>query len=138
MLRNSKYKKKNWESSTLSSRIVSWILNIDIILDNATFDFKRNFLNSIISQANHLKKNIKFEKDYLIKIEIFTALILSGLVFKEYEDNYKLGIKELENNIKDFFDSDGFPLSRNPNDLIFSAKYLSANLFIFSILLGFF
>jgi len=124
ILKNSKYEKKIWETSSLSARIISWILNIDIILDNATFDFRRNFLNSIISQSNHLKKNIKFEKDYLKKIEIFTALIISGLMFKEYEDNYKLGIKELENHVNDFFDVDGFPLSRNPNDLLFSTKYL--------------
>ena len=124
MLKNSKYKKIIWETSTLSSRIISWILNIDIILSNATFDFKRKFLNSIISQINHLKKNIKFEKDYLKKIEILTTIILSGLVFKEYEDNYKLGIKELEDHIKHFFDDEGFPMSRNPNDLFFSSKYL--------------
>jgi uncharacterized heparinase superfamily protein len=124
ILRNSKYKKKIWETSTLSSRITSWILNIDIILDNANFEFKRNFINSIVSQCNHLKKNIKFEKNYLKKIEILIALILSGLIFKEYEDNFKLGIKELENFVKDFFDNDGFPLSRNPNDLLFSSKYL--------------
>jgi len=124
MLKNSKYKKKVWGITTLSKRIISWLSNIDIILDNATFDFKRNFLNSIITQLNHLKKNIRFEKDYLKKIEIFTALIISGLVFREYEDNYKLGIKELESHIKKFFDKDGFPLSRNPNDLLFVARYL--------------
>ena len=124
MLRNSSYKKKIWQTSSLSARITSWILNIDIILDNANFDFKKNFLNNIISQSNHLKKNIKFEKDYLKKIEIFSALILSGLVFKEYEDNYNLGIKELEDLVRNFFDKDGFPLSRNPNDLLFLTKYL--------------
>ena len=58
------------------------------------------------------------------KIEILTTIILSGLVFKEYEDNYKLGIKELEDHIKHFFDDEGFPMSRNPNDLFFSSKYL--------------
>ena len=124
ILKNSKYKKGIWEASTLSARITSWILNIDIILDNATFNFKKIFLNSIISQANHLKKNIKFEKNYLKRIEIFTTLILSGLVFKEYEENYKTGIKELEDHIKKFFDDDGFPWSRNPNDLFISTKYL--------------
>ena len=124
MLKYSKYKNNIWETSTISARIISWILNIDIILHNANFEFKRNLLNSIISQTNHLKKNIKFEKDYLKKIEIFTALILSGLVFKEYEDNYNSGIKELENHLKNCFDDDGFPLSRNPNDLFFYAKYL--------------
>ena len=124
MLKNSKYKEKIWETSTLSARITSWILNIDIILDNASFDFKKNFLNNIISQSNHLKKNIKFEKDYLKKFEIFIALILSGLLFKDYEDNYKLGIGGLESHVKVFFDNNGFPFSRNPNDLLFATKYL--------------
>ena len=32
MLKNSKYRQKIWETSTLSARVISWILNIDIIL----------------------------------------------------------------------------------------------------------
>ena len=124
MVKNSKYKRKIWETSTLSARIISWILNTDIILKNSTFDFKKSFLDCIINQTNHLKKNIKFEKNLLKKVEILTAIILTGLVFKEYEENYNLGIKEIENLVKNFFDSDGFPLSRNPNDLIFFSKYL--------------
>jgi len=124
MLKNSKYTRKTWETSTLSSRVISWILNVDIILNNSTFDFRRNFLNCIISQTNHLKRNIKFESNLKKKIEILTSIILTGLVFKEYEDNFNIGIKELETLVKGFFDNDGFPLSRNPNDLIFFAKYL--------------
>ena len=124
MLRNINYNKQTWSTSVLSARIISWILNIDIILDNANFEFKNSFLNSIISQSNHLKRNIKFEKSYLKKIEIFTALISSGLIFKECEDSYNLGLKELEFFVKEFFDHNGFPLSRNPNDLLFSSKYL--------------
>ena len=54
----------------------------------------------------------------LLKIQILTALILSGLVFKEKEENYEIGIKELEKFIKYYFDKDGFPSSRNSNDLI--------------------
>jgi uncharacterized heparinase superfamily protein len=124
MLKNSKYKKDIWENSVLSKRIISWILNVDIIFNNGSFDFKRNFLNSIVSQTNHLKKNIKFEKNYSKRIEILTALSLSGLVFKEYVGNYNISIKELEKLVNDFFDTSGFPLTRNPNDLIFFSKYL--------------
>ena len=124
LLKNSKYKRKIWDTSTLSARVISWILNIDIILANSTFDFKKNFLNSIINQTNHLKKNIKFEKDLSKKIRILTAIIITGLVFKEYEENFDLGIKELEKLVKDFFDDNGFPLSRNPGDLVFFTKYL--------------
>ena len=35
---------------------MSWILNADIILKNSKFDFKRNFIESIVIQTNHLKK----------------------------------------------------------------------------------
>ena len=124
MLKHSKYKRKVWESSVLSKRIISWILNVDIILNNGSFYFKKNFLNSIISQTNHLKKNIKFEKNYSKRLEILTALLLSGLVFKEYINNFNIGIKELEKLTKDYFDDDGFPLTRNPSDLVFFSKYL--------------
>jgi len=124
ILKNSKYKKKIWDTSILSGRVISWILNIDIILNNSTFDFRKNFLSCIIAQTNHLKKNIRFENDYTKKLEIITSILLSGLVFKEYEENYKLGISELESLVKKIFDIEGFPLSRNPSDLIFFLKYL--------------
>ena len=90
ILKNAKYRKKIWETSTLSARVISWILNVDIILKNSTFEFKRNFLSSIINQTNHLKKNVKFEKDLAKKIRILTAIVLTGLVFKEYEENFNI------------------------------------------------
>ena len=60
MLKYSKFKKAIWETSTLSTRVISWILNIDIIINNGTFEFKKNFFQNIILQCNHLKKNVKF------------------------------------------------------------------------------
>ena len=124
MLKFSNFKKKIWETSTLSSRVISWMLNLDIIINNGTFDFKKNLFQTIISQCNHLKKNILFEKDPCKKIEILTALALSGIIFKEYKDNYNIAIKELEKFVGSYFDKDGFPLSRNPNDLIFFTQYI--------------
>ena len=64
MLKYSKYKRNVWESSVLSKRIVSWLLNADIILNNRLFEFKKNFLTSIIKQTNHLKKNIKLSINF--------------------------------------------------------------------------
>ena len=102
---------------------MSWILNADIILKNSNFDFKRNFIESIVIQTNHLKKNFKYEIDHQKKIEVITALVLSGLVFKEYEENYEYSLKELEKLIQTFFDDKGFPLTRSPYDLLNSTKY---------------
>ena len=123
-LKYSNFKNKIWENSILSSRVISWMLNIDIIINNGTFDFKKKVFQNIIYQCNHLRKNIKYEKDPVKRIQVLTALILSGIVFKEYKSNYEEGIRELEKFVKRYFDSNGFPFTRNPNDLIFFTQYL--------------
>ena len=122
-LNNLKYKPLIWETSVVSKRIMSWILNADIILKNSNFDFKRDFIESIIIQTNHLKKNFKYELDHQKKVEMIGVFILSGLVFKEYEENYEYGLKELEKLIETFFDENGFPITRNPDDLLKFTKY---------------
>ena len=57
------------------------------------------------------------------KIKISATLILSGLVFKEYYNNYNLGLKELKKIILNFFDKDGFPKSKNAENLILFLQY---------------
>jgi len=121
---NKKYKKENWENSNISKRILAWILNADIILNNADKDFKQEFLNNIIIQINHLKKNLSYETSPTKKIEIISALILSGLVFKEYNSNFEMGIRILKNIVEDFFDNEGNTINRNIYDLMQCSKFL--------------
>jgi len=122
--KNNTYKKIIWDNSVVSKRIISWILNANIILNNADKSFKDMFFQSIIIQINHLKKNFKFENNSSKSIESLTAILLSGLVFKEYFENFNFSLKELKKIIENFFDNEGFPKNRNPNDLIKFSKYL--------------
>ena len=124
IFKNFKYKNIIWEDSVISRRIISWILNANIILNKTENVFKNNFFESIVVQTNHLKKNIKFQNNYSTKIEIICAILLTGLVFKEYRETYESNLKDLEKLVDSFFDSDGFPLNRNPNDLVKFSKYL--------------
>ena len=124
IVKNNKYTTKIWDNENISQRIVSWILNADIILKNTNKVFRELFLQSIIMQINHLKKNIRFENNKIKKLEIISAVLLSGLVFKEYNENLEMGMRELEKLIEDYYDANGFPKNRNINDLIISAKYL--------------
>ena len=121
---NYQYNKINWENSNISKRIFAWILNVDIILNNADKSFKQNFYNSIIAQINHLKNNLTYENNSIKKIEIISTIILSGLVFKEYNKNFEIGIKELKNIVENFFDNDGCPINRNIYDLVQCSKFL--------------
>jgi len=122
--KNIKYKKKTWDNLNISKRILAWILNADIILNNADKNFKQIFFSSIITQINHLKKNLNYENDPVKKIEIISAIILSGLVFKEYNYNFEIGIKVLEKTVEDFFDNNGCPVNRNIYDLVLCSKFL--------------
>ncbi len=121
---NNKYKNKNWEQLQISKRILAWILNADIILNNADKFFKESFFNSIIIQINHLKKNFNDENDPAKRIEIISAIILSGLVFKEYNFNFEKGIRGLKDIVENFFDNDGCPINRNIYDLVQCSKFL--------------
>jgi uncharacterized heparinase superfamily protein len=121
---NSKYNQKNWQILNISKRILAWILNADIILNNADVSFKKNFFDSIVSQVNHLKNNLRYEKNSTNKIEVISTIILSGLVFKEYNKNFELGIKALQDVVENFFDNDGCPKNRNIYDLVQCSKFL--------------
>ena len=122
--KNNKYNKKIWVNKNISKRILAWILNADIILNNADNYFKQIFFQSIITQVNHLKNNLHYDDNPIKKIEIISVIILSGLVFKEYNKNFELGIKELKKVIEVYFDNDGCPINRNIYDLVQSSKFL--------------
>ena len=124
MKNNTKYKNKNWENLQISKRVLAWILNADIILNNADQVFKEKFFRSIIFQVGHLKKNLNAENDPAKKIEIISAIIISGLVFKEHNSNFEKGIKALKYVVEDFFDNDGCPINRNIYDLVQCSKFL--------------
>ena len=124
IFKNSTYQNLIWENSVTSLRIISWILNAEIILNNTDNIFKNNFFQSVMIQTNHLKKNIKFENNDLKKLQSIIAILLTGLVFKEYSNNYDLAVKELEKLLVNFYDKEGFPLNRNPDHLLIFSKFL--------------
>ena len=113
-----------WEMEITAKRIIAWVSNTDITLDNSDKTYKEKFFLSLIKQSNFLLRNLKNLSYDSGKIICCSAIILSGMIFKENEINYKTGIKELEKIIKIYFDENGFPKSRNPEDVFISIKYL--------------
>ncbi len=117
------YKKDIWHENVLNKRIIAWISNAEIILEGKDKNFQELFFRSIIKQINFIKKNINSNSNDIIKISSISVLILSGLVFKEYYNNYNTGLKELKKIIENFFDKDGFPKNRNFENLIIFLQY---------------
>ena len=118
------YNKNTWRMDITARRIIAWASNTDITLEDSDRNYKEKFFSSLVKQSNFLLKNINnlfYESN---KIICCTAIILSGMIFKENDINYKIGIKELEKIVKNYFDESGFPKSRNPEEVYTSLKYL--------------
>ena len=76
------YKKDVWSENIIPKRVIAWLSNSDIILNNTKKDFERKFLNCLIRQVNFIKKNLNTNTYQTNKISSISAIILSGLVFK--------------------------------------------------------
>ena len=118
------YDPNAWEMEITARRIIAWVSNTDITLEDSDKIYKKIFFLSLVKQSNFLLRNLKNLFYSPAKIICCASIILSGIIFKENDFNYKTGIKELEKVTKNFFDENGFPKSRNPEDVFISIKYL--------------
>ena len=118
------YDPNTWKMEITARRIIAWSSNTDITLENSDKIYKKNFFLSLMKQSNFLLKNLKNILYEPSKIICCSAIILSGIMFKENDSYYKIGIKELEKVIKNYFDETGFPKSRNPEEVFICIKYL--------------
>ncbi len=118
------FNKNTWKMDITAKRIIAWSSNMDITLEDSDKNYKNKFFLSLIKQSNFLLKNVNNLLYSPDKIICCAAIILSGLMFKENESSFKFGIRELEKITKNYFDTSGFPKSRNPEEVFISLKYL--------------
>ena len=117
------YDTDTWDMEITAKRFIAWSSNIDITLENSEKRYKEVFLLSLLKQSNYLLKNLGSLSYIPSKIICCSAIILSGMMFKENDASFKIGIKEIEKNIKIYFDEDGFPKSRNPEEVFICLRY---------------
>ena len=118
------YDSHTWQMDIVANRIIAWSSNTDLTLEDSDNAYKTKFFLSLIKQSNFLVKNLKHLSYDSNKIICCAAIILSGMIFNENDLNYKIGIKELEKTIKNYFDKNGFPKTRNPEEVFICIKYL--------------
>ena len=115
---------QTWEMQITARRIIAWSSNFDLTLENSEKKYKERFFLSLVKQSNFILKNLKNLAYIPNKIICCSAIILSGMMFRENEVNFKTGIRELEKIVKNYFDKNGFPKSRNPEEVFICIKYL--------------
>ena len=121
--KNFKYDSKSWEFDLTSKRIIAWLSNLSLTIDEGDKNYQNQFNGMIQKQTNHLINEIDKSKTIENKIIGCAAIILVGLCYKNGKNYLSYGLNLLKKISKSSFDNYGFPKSRNIKQLILYLKY---------------
>jgi uncharacterized heparinase superfamily protein len=120
----SNYNEKYWALDVVTMRLIYWISSYEIIFKNSDLIFRSKVINNIVKQTKHLFKNISLVSSGVDKIRSLAALILVGNSFEQYEEYTQYGLKNLEDELGNFVNKDGFVKSKNSEDLFWTLYFL--------------
>ena len=120
---NEKYNFKNWDIDILSKRIIAWISNTKLTYEDSDENYKKKFNATIQKQINHLINEIERSEWVDDKMIGCSAIILTGLSYKNNSQYLTFGLNLVKKIIKFSLDNNGFPKSRNIRQLNFYLKY---------------
>ncbi len=120
---NGKYNKNSWEFDITSKRIIAWLSNHQLTYQDSDKDYRLMFDHMIQKQTNHLLNEIKSSNEFENKLIGCSAIILTGLSYKNEKNYAESGLGILKNIIKSSIDNQGFTKSRNIKQLVFYLKY---------------
>ena len=120
---NNKYNDKSWNFDLTSKRLISWLSNHQLTYEDGDKEYRIKFNHCIQKQTNHLLSEIRNSNDFENKMVGCAAIILTGLAYQNNKNYLDNGLNILRKIIKSSIDNQGFPYSRNINQLIFYLKY---------------
>jgi uncharacterized heparinase superfamily protein len=121
--KNFKYNSKSWEFDLTSKRIIAWLSNHNLTIEESDEDYLRLFNEMIQKQTNHLINEINSSKIINDKIICCAAIILVGLGYKVEKNYLSYGLNLLKKISSLTLDNYGFLKSRNIKQLTFYLKY---------------
>jgi len=121
--KNHKYNSKSWEVDIVAKRIIAWTSNSRLTYEDGSTDYKNKFNTIIKKQINHLINEIEGSEWVDDKMIGCSAIILTGLSYRDKNNYLDTGLNLLRKLVKFSFDNDGFPKSRNIRQLCFYLKY---------------
>ena len=113
----------SWDFDLTAKRIISWLSCHNLTFDESDQDYRNNFNNIILKQANHLISEINRSKLIDDKLIVCASIILVGLCYDNEKNYLNFGTDLLKKISKIVLDNYGFPKSRNIKQLVFYLKY---------------
>ena len=118
-----KYNSRSWEFNLTAKRIIAWLSCNNLSFDENDKVYEKELNLMIKKQTNHLINEINKSKSIEDKLMGCASIILAGLCYKNEKNYLSFGLVTLKKISKLTIDNNGFPKSRNFNQLIFYLKY---------------
>ena len=107
-----------WRPDILSRRILSWLCQSPLLLNDADVRFYRRFMRSLGRQVRTLRRDVRRGRDGAPKLQALLALTYASLCMAGQSRNLRKSVHRLAAELERQILPDGGHISRNPDALI--------------------
>ena len=107
-----------WRADVVARRVMSWLSQAPLVLDDADAQFYRRFLRSLTRQVRHLRHTAWQARDGVPRLQAAIALAYAALCMARQHRHIRAATKRLSDELSRQILADGGHISRNPGALI--------------------
>src|SRR5713101_2226802 len=107
-----------WRPDVVARRIISWLSQAPLVLDEPDARFYRRFLRSLTRQVRHLRHTAAEARDGVPRFQAAIALAFAALCMAGQQRHIRAATKRLADELVRQILPDGGHISRNPGALI--------------------
>jgi len=106
-----------WRPDVVARRVISWLSQAPLVLDDSDVRFYRRFLRSLTRQVRHLRHTVSDARDGVPRMQASVALTYGALCMAGQQRHIRAATKRLSDELTRQILPDGGHISRNPGAL---------------------
>jgi len=107
-----------WRTETTARRVIAWLTQATLILDDADVRFYRKFLRNLARQVRYLRLTARDARDGVPRLQARIALAYASLTMSSQAGQLRRATRQLATELDRQVLPDGGHISRNPGALI--------------------
>ena len=107
-----------WRPDVVARRVISWLSQAPLVLDDSDVRFYRRFLRSLTRQVRHLRHTASEARDGVPRLQAAIAIAYGALCMAGQQRHIRSATKRLSDELQRQILPDGGHISRNPGALI--------------------
>ncbi len=107
-----------WESGVVARRVLSWLSQSPLLLENCDRDFYRRFLKSLARQVRYLRKTVNETPDGMPRLLATMAVAAASISMSGQGRFARHSLKKLDHELTRQILPDGGHISRNPGAVL--------------------